>query len=86
MTTSTQRLDKIVLDKIVTETADDWRVFVAGIEMLPPTTQNHYGRYLDILTHIGDGNEMVTRITALALIEAGANEKGVNAALRITGF
>ncbi len=70
------------LDKIINELADSLREGIAEIESNAPTTRGHYGTYMAIIsTHAADAGQ--ARILARALIKAGANEQGVNDALRI---
>jgi hypothetical protein len=73
------------LDAAISSIADDLRPIVQDIESGIKTTQNHYGRYMDILTQVGE-DANTKRLIALALREAGANEAGVLAAMKIHGI
>ncbi len=55
---------------------------VARIEASIPTTQNHYGDYMRLMTEFVD-DKTSRSILALALAQAGANPAGVAAALRV---
>jgi Mg2+ and Co2+ transporter CorA len=70
-------------EQVLKDVADDLRGLVSDIESGIKTTQNHYGRYLSIITHIAGDNIDVASIIAAALIMAGANRKGVNDALKV---
>lgn len=52
---------------------------VKGIENSPKLTQHHYGRYLNILLQF---DRKLAMLYGVALIKAGANEKGVVAAIK----
>ena len=74
------------LDAVVTALAGDLKSLVRDIEADPlKTTQNNYGRYMNVLGLLGKGNYGATQVIALALIEAGANRAGVASALKIYG-
>lgn len=60
---------------------------VKAIEARPATTQDHYGDYLALLLSLGidsnsSNNRCLALITGRALIECGASENGVCAAVR----
>ncbi len=75
MTTLDQRIDNIA------ETLKD---AVADIEATKfPTTQNNYGTYMALFSQSCDDVGQA-RILAMALIRAGANKQGVNAALKVS--
>ncbi len=42
-----------------------------------PTTQNHYGDYMAIISRVANGNSQIADVASLALIQAGANRQGV---------
>ena len=71
-----------LLDDTIKDLAKDLAPIVDGIEKSPKMTQNHYGRYMDILTQFGPDKNAI-KLTALALLEAGANRDGLAAAMRI---
>lgn len=67
----------------ISELADGLRDIVAGIEKGIMTTQNHYGKYMSILSM--PKTEKARNHFGHALIEAGANRQGVIDALRAIG-
>ncbi len=66
---------------IIDDMAETLKPIVQGIETSIKTTQDHYGRYLSILTQFKD--KQMRSIVVKALIQAGANQAGVNSALKI---
>ena len=50
------------------------------IHSLPPTTKNYYGDYLRILSHKPER----AKVLSLAMLYAGANPSGIEAAIRLT--
>lgn len=70
---------QIIIDSL----ADDLRESVAEIEARVPTTRGHYGTYMGLFSQFADDAGQ-GRILAAALIQAGANERGVNDALRVS--
>jgi hypothetical protein len=66
---------------IIDDMAETLKPIVQGIETSIKTSQNHYGRYLPILTQFKD--KQMRGIVVKALIQAGANQAGVNSALKI---
>ena len=66
---------------IIDDMAETLKPIVQGIETSIKSTQNHYGRYLSILTQFQD--KQMRSIVVKALIQAGANQAGVNSALKI---
>lgn len=82
----TKHIHTPALDATVTAIAGDLKRIVDDIETEPiKTTQNNYGRYMNVLGLLGKGNIAATQVIALALIEAGANRAGVMSALKIYG-
>jgi len=67
----------------VIDLAADLKATVARIEASTPTTQNHYGKYLHLITVASHGDARVGRIMAEALIAAGADWRGVGSAFKI---
>jgi hypothetical protein len=71
------------LTTIISGLADTLRPAVEDIEASVPTTRGHYGTYMGLFSRfaadVGQG-----RILAAALIKAGANERSVNDALRVS--
>lgn len=73
------------LNKLIEELANDLRPIVQKIENSTKTTQDHYGKYMELLSYLGDDPNH-KRLMALALIDAGANLRGVHAAMNIHGI
>lgn len=73
------------LNELIGELANDLAPTVSAIEQSPMTTKNHYGRYMALLSELGD-NPNHKRLIALALIDAGANQQGVKSAMQIHGI
>ena len=72
-------------DAIVKDLAGDFVSAVAEIEKDKyPTTRNHYGRYMHIISKLANGSKEMGKVIALALVEAGANKQGVRDALRVS--
>jgi hypothetical protein len=71
------------LTQIIDSLADKLRDAVAEIEASAPTTCGHYGTYMALFSQFADDAGQ-GRILAAALIKAGANERGVNDALRVS--
>lgn len=69
---------------MITELANDFRPVVAEIEKSIKTTQNHYGKYMAIIGELSQGNRGIGAAVALALIQAGANQAGVDSALKLS--
>jgi len=73
---------KAAKEKIIQETANQLKSEIQRIESKPvKSTKDNYGEYLRFMS-IGT-DKAVKVIIAKALIEAGANKKGVNAALKL---
>ena len=70
------------IDAAIKDLAKDLEPVVQEIESGLKTTQNHYGRYMSILTMAGNEPDSM-RLIALALVEAGANHAGVKSAMKI---
>jgi hypothetical protein len=71
------------LDKLIIELAADFKPQVKKIESGIKMTQNHYGRYMQMLSVMAKGDKALGMVFSLALIKAGANREGVNSALKI---
>ena len=69
--------------KLITSLAGDFLETVKATEKSVKTTQNHYGKYGQLLSSLSKGNRQHAEIYALALIEAGANKSGVKSALQV---
>ncbi len=73
------------LNALVTDLAKDLKPAVDAIESETiPTTQNHYGRYLNLFTTLSHGDKATAAVIQLALLKAGANPQGVKAAFRVS--
>lgn len=66
------------MERLVEELKPD----VAEIEKMVPTTKNHYGAYLTILSMTKD--KKIRERLAVCLVRAGANEQGVKDALNLS--
>ena len=66
-------------DTIISEMADTLRSTVNGIESSIKTTQHHYGAYMGLLSQFTD--KATREVVAMALIQAGANKRGIASAL-----
>lgn len=67
---------------LIIQIAEDMREAVAAIEDTLPTTKNHYGAYLGMISRT-KGDNFTKSMVAVALIKAGANFDGVLDAYRI---
>ena len=67
---------------LIIQIAEDFRGAVAEIEDTTPTTKNHYGAYLGMISRT-KGDNFTKSMVAVALIKAGANFDGVLDAYRI---
>lgn len=70
------------IEAAIDDLAADFKKIVEGIERSTPTTQNHYGRYLELMIRMGCNDSVTRLIIAKALIRAGANRQGVRDAIR----
>lgn len=70
-------------DAELKEIADAITSVVAGIEGQIETTRGHYGAYMNLLMTVAKGDNKVASNLARTLKSAGANERGVDDALRI---
>ena len=82
MQTETQTKQKAATEALIADLAGDLKPEVERIESSIQTTQNHYGRYMSLLTGFGDTKQKLYLIS-LALIKAGANRQGIASALKI---
>ena len=69
--------------ELITDLANDFLETVKAIEKGVKTTQNHYGKYGQLLSVLSKGNRKHAEIYAFALMEAGANKSGVKSALQV---
>lgn len=74
------------LVSVIQSMAADLRPEVAKIESAPPTTKDHYGDYMAIISHLAKGSAFNAMVTASALRLAGANAPGLTAAMRVLGY
>ena len=85
MTNAISRNDPRVL-KAIASLVPDLKPGIEVIEASLATTQNHYGRYMSMITGIvPDTNPVMVMIVSRAMVEAGANQQGVSSALRVMG-
>lgn len=61
---------------------EELKPIVKKIEASIPTTRDHYGSYMQVLSEAPDLS--TKKLMAAALIKAGANEGGVAWALKLT--
>ena len=72
--------NKEKLNELIDGLAVDLAPLTASVESSIPTTANHYGRYLSIISsHPAVYHEVI----AIALVRAGANRHGVLAAVNL---
>ena len=69
--------------ELIADLANDFLETVKAIEKGVKTTQNHYGKYGQLLSVLSKGNRKHAEIYAVALMEAGANKSGVKSALQV---
>jgi hypothetical protein len=69
-------------ETLVNGLADDFRPLVSKIESSIATTQNHYGRYGQLLAQFSKGDRTVAQVIFLALERAGANSQGLRDGFR----
>ncbi len=67
--------------QLIKELAQDIAPLVKKIERSPKATQDHYGRYGSILTRIAGTDRKLATVYGLAFKEAGANSRGIDAAI-----
>jgi len=78
--TTEQKQAKVT--EMVAALKPDLEPLVAQIEARPETTQGHYGDYMAVISDLAQGSKTMAQLVALALIESGANRRGVAAALQ----
>ena len=71
------------VQKIIDSLAEQLREAVTEIEAQHPSTRGHYGTYMGIFSRFADDIGQA-RVLAMALKKAGANEQGVDDALRVS--
>ncbi len=69
------------LSSLIDGLAEDVKPQVEQIEKSLPTTKNHYGDYMSLLSNFKDNKTLA--LMMLALIRAGANRQGVHDAYKI---
>jgi hypothetical protein len=69
-------------ETLVNGLAEDFRPLVQKIESSIATTQNHYGRYGQLLAQFSRGDRTVAQVILLALERAGANPQGLRDGFR----
>ena len=68
--------------ELVKEMAVDMKPSVDKIEASVMTTKNHYGRYMELLSHFKDS--VAKQVICLAMIECGGNAQGIRDAYKLT--
>ncbi len=63
--------------------AEDFRPIVNSIEKSSPITQNHYGRYMELISSLGKGEKKQSMLFAAAMIQAGGNRADIASAMKI---
>jgi len=71
------------LDALVDDLAADFKPQVTKIESGIKMTQNHYGRYMALLSQMAKGDKHLAMVFSLAMVKAGANRDGIKSALQI---
>jgi len=71
------------LDEIINNQTADFKPQVTKIEASIKTTQNHYGRYMSLLSQMAKGDKHLAMVFSLAMVKAGANRDGIKSALQI---
>jgi RNA binding exosome subunit len=71
------------LNEMIAELADAFAPEVKQIEASFKTTQNHYGKYMSLISMLCKGDPVTGKVYALAMIKAGANPSGVGSALKL---
>jgi len=74
------------ISELVDGLASDLKSEVAKIESGIKTTQNNYGKYMNLISMLSKGNKNMAIILAMAFKKAGANVLGVNSAMRVLGY
>lgn len=67
------------LKQVILNMADTLRPVLDEIHSMPPTTQNYYGDYFRLLSYQPERH----KVLGLALLYAGANPDGLQAASRL---
>jgi hypothetical protein len=79
---------KAMIRKWAEENAEDLDAIIKVINSAPEVTQNRYDQYMTTLLNYREmtgANNNQVMIFALALVERGADKKGISSALRIIG-
>jgi RNA binding exosome subunit len=71
------------LNEMIAELAEVFWTEVTQIEASLKTTQNHYGKYMALISMLCKNDPVLGKVYALALIKAGANPLGVKSALKL---
>lgn len=81
MRAQTKNYSEDEMAELLTKIVEDIKPIVAKIEKLPPTTRNHYGDYMAVLSQTEEPR--IRKRLAAILVIAGANEQGVADALKL---
>lgn len=71
------------LDALVNDLATDFKPQIAKIEASTQMSQNHYGRYMSLLSQMAKNDKHLAMVFSLAMVKAGANREGIKSALKI---
>lgn len=63
---------------------DELEAMVQNIESKLPTTQDHYGSYMGLITSMHDDTRLQKPVIAELLIKAGGNQNGITNALALS--
>lgn len=77
-------MDNEKLTKLIDELAGDFKPAVQKIEAKIPTTRNHYGDYMGLISSLAKTKQHA-QLFAMAMIKAGANRQGIGDALKVMG-
>lgn len=71
------------LKTLIDGLAEDFKPMVESIEQSTPTTKDHYGRYMSLLSSLGKGEKKQSMLFAMAMMQAGGNRAGIASAMKI---
>jgi phosphoenolpyruvate-protein kinase (PTS system EI component) len=71
------------INDAISQLATEMHPLVKEIEASMMLTQNHYGKYMDVILTLGGDTKAQRQLIACGLKAAGANTNGVSDALKI---